>query len=232
MSLLIAELLDLKQTEHALLFEGCKYPWEVLPKIAPYLEQRLKPKLPGRISPHAVIEGAVFIDEGTVVEPHAYIQGPVWIGRNCLVRQGAYVRGNVIAGDRCVLGNSCEFKNCLLFNEVQAPHFAYVGDSILGHRAHLGSGVTLSNLKITPGNVMVNRGGEKIDTGLRKFGAVLGDHAEAGCHCVLNPGSVLGRRAMLYAGISWRGVCPPETIVKLRQQHEMIARRHRAGVTC
>jgi NDP-sugar pyrophosphorylase family protein len=152
------------------------------------------------------------------------IKGPVWIGRDCEVRQGAYLRGGVIAGDGCVLGNSCEFKNCLLFNEAKIPHFAYVGDSILGYHAHLGAGVVLSNLKITEGNVELMISGNRIDTGLRKFGAIFGDYAEAGSNCVLNPGSVLGRRAQLYPGVSWRGVCASNTIVKLQQQHNLAVR--------
>ncbi len=224
MSMQVSDLLDLKQTDHAQIFEGCGYAWEAIPHIAAYLESHGQRGVYGRISPGAIIEGTVYIGEGTVVEPHTYIKGPTWIGRNCEIRQGAYLRGNVIAGDRCVLGNSSEFKNCLLFNEAAAPHFAYVGDSILGHGAHLGSGVTLSNLKITGGNVDLMVSGNRIDTGLRKFGAILGDFAEAGCHCMLNPGSVIGRHSMLYPGVLWRGVCPPNTIVKLVQQQTLVAR--------
>ncbi|MBI4024914.1 MAG: UDP-N-acetylglucosamine diphosphorylase [Verrucomicrobia bacterium] len=224
MSLFVSELLDLSQTDHAGLFEGCVYPWEALPKIGVYLEQHLKHENFGKISPRTVIEGSVFVDIGTVIEPHVHIRGPVWIGKNCEIRHGAYLRGNVIVGDGCVLGNSCEFKNCVLFNEAKVPHFAYVGDSVLGYHSHLGSGVTLSNVKITQGSIEIMFSGAKINTGLRKFGAILGDHAEAGCHCVLNPGSVLGRRAMLYPGVSWRGVCPPNTIVKLQQQQSIVGR--------
>lgn len=223
MSLLVEDLLDLKQTDHALLFQNCKYPWEALSKIGPYLAEHLRPGHFGKIHPSAVLEGIVFIGEGTVIEPNVYIKGPVWIGKNCQLRQGAYLRGNVITGDGCVLGNSCEFKNSILFHEAQVPHFAYVGDSILGHHAHLGSGVTLSNLKITPGNVEVVVQGDRLDSGLRKFGAILGDHSEAGCHCVLNPGSVLGRGSRLYPGVSWRGVCAPNMMVKLKQEHLLVS---------
>jgi len=226
MSLLVSDLLDLSQTDHPSIFKGCKHPWEALPGIGGYLQKHLKPNILGKVSPHTVVEGAVFIDEGTVVEPHVYIQGPAWIGKDCQVRHGAYLRGNVIAGNRCVLGNSCEFKNCILFNEARAPHFAYVGDSILGYQSHLGAGVTLSNLKVTEGNVEIVMDGKKMDTGLQKFGAVLGDHAEAGCHCVLNPGSILGRHAILYPGVSWRGFCPADTMVKLNQERTQVARRH------
>jgi UDP-N-acetylglucosamine diphosphorylase / glucose-1-phosphate thymidylyltransferase / UDP-N-acetylgalactosamine diphosphorylase / glucosamine-1-phosphate N-acetyltransferase / galactosamine-1-phosphate N-acetyltransferase len=218
MSLLISDLLDLSQTDHSRIFNELQYCWEVLPHISGYLQKNLKPKILGKVSPHAVIEGDVFIDEGTVVEPHAYIKGPAWIGKNCEVRQSAYIRGNVIAGDHCVLGNSCEFKNCFLFNHVQVPHFSYVGDSVLGYRSHLGSGVTLSNLKLTPGHVSVLFGGKRIDTGLRKFGAVIGDYAEAGCHSMLNPGSIIGRHSLLYPGTIWRGVSPPDSLVKFKHE--------------
>jgi NDP-sugar pyrophosphorylase family protein len=224
MNLATSELLNLKETEHAALFEGCRYAWEAIAKIKGYLEKSLKPAIRGKISPQVVIEGPVFIGEGTTVDPNVYIQGPAWIGRDCRVRQGAYLRGLVIAGDRCVLGNSCEFKNCLLFNDVRVPHFAYVGDSILGHHAHLGAGVTLSNVKITAGNVEVTIDGNKVDTGLRKFGAVIGDNSEVGCHCILNPGSVLGRQTVMYPGVSWRGICPANHIVKLRQEQVVVAR--------
>jgi UDP-N-acetylglucosamine diphosphorylase / glucose-1-phosphate thymidylyltransferase / UDP-N-acetylgalactosamine diphosphorylase / glucosamine-1-phosphate N-acetyltransferase / galactosamine-1-phosphate N-acetyltransferase len=222
MNLLIPDLLDLKQTEHALLFRDCKYPWEVLPKIGKYLEKHLKHRTFGTISPSAVIEGPVFIGGGAIIGPNVYIKGPAWIGKDCEVRQGAFLRGNVIIGDRCIVGNSCEFKNAVLFNEVQVPHFAYVGDSILGFRSHLASGVTLSNLKVTKGNIVLLHEGKKIDTKLRKFGAIIGDYAEAGCHSVLNPGSIIGRNSTLYAGVSWRGICPPNKIVKLKQDLSVV----------
>ena len=224
LSLAVSELLDLQQTEHAAIFDGCQYPWQALSKIEEYLGNYVKHENHGRIFPGVVLEGKVFIGEGTVIEPNVYIKGPSWIGKNCEVRQGAYLRGNVMAGDHCILGNSSEFKNCILFNEAKAPHFSYVGDSILGHGAHLGAGVVLSNLKITAGNVDLIVDGNKIDTGLRKFGSVLGDFAEAGSNCILNPGSVLGRKAILYPGISWRGICAPNTIVKLQQQHTLVVR--------
>ncbi len=225
MSLLVQDLFDLKQTEHSLLFKDCRYPWEILPKIKNYLEKYLQPKILGKVSPQAVIEGAVFIGEETVVEPHAYIKGPAWIGKGSQIRQGAYLRGNVIVGNQCVLGNSCEFKNSLFFNEAKAPHFDYVGDSILGYHTHLGAGVTLSNLKVTPGNIVITVKGKKIDTGLRKLGAILGNYVEIGCHAVLNPGSIIGQNSTLYPGISWRGTCPPNSIVKLKQAHTTIKKK-------
>jgi NDP-sugar pyrophosphorylase family protein len=225
MSLEIKDLLDLGQTSHSKLFQNHQYPWEVLSEIGKYLKEVVKPQILGSVSPQAVIEGDVFIDKGTIVEPFAYIKGPAWIGKNCQIRKGAYIRGNVISGDDCVLGNSCEFKNCVIFNNVQVPHFSYVGDSILGYKSHLASGVTLSNLKVTSGNIQLVLATQKIDTGLRKFGAIIGDFAEVGCHCVLNPGSIIGRHCILYPGVTWRGICPEETMVKLRQEHELTIRR-------
>ena len=138
----------------------------------------------------------MFIGEGTIIEHGAMIKGPAWIGANCHVRNGCYVRENVIVGDDAVLGNSCEFKNCLLFDGVQVPHFNYVGDSILGYKSHLGAGAILSNVKLDHGEIVIETDGGKVNSGLRKFGAILGDHAEIGCNAVLNPGSIIG-------GVRW-----------------------------
>src|SRR5207249_1465157 len=140
------------------------------------------------------------LGKGTVIEEGATIKGPAIIGRDCEIRANAYIRGNVIVGDGCVLGNASEFKNCVLFDGCQVPHFSYVGDSILGHKAHLGAGVILSNVKSIKGNVTV----DGKDTGLRKFGAVIGDGADIGFNCVLNPGSNIGRNSILYPNILWR----------------------------
>ena len=164
--------------------------------------------------------------EGTIIEHGAMIKGPAWIGANCHVRNGCYVRENVIVGDGAVLGNSCEFKNCLLFDGAQVPHFNYVGDSILGYKSHLGAGVILSNVKLDHGEITVEGAdGERVNSGLRKFGAILGDHAEVGCNAVLNPGSIIGRRSVVYPGAQWRGVLPANSIAKFRQSFSVLARR-------
>jgi NDP-sugar pyrophosphorylase family protein len=197
------DLLDLAQFQFPELFDGCAHAWDALPKIAKFVKDGKR------------------IGKGTVIEEGAMIKGPVIIGRDCEIRANAYVRDNVIIGDNCVVGNASEFKNCVLFNGCQVPHFNYVGDSILGYKAHLGAGVILSNLKSVRGNVQV----DGKDTGLRKFGAIIGDHAEIGCNCVLNPGSVIGRQSILYPSLSWRGVCPPDSIVKFRQEQQVIARK-------
>ena len=155
------------------------------------------------------------------------IQGPAIIGRNCQIRHNAYIRADVIVGDDCVIGNSTEIKNSLLFNNAVAPHFNYVGDSILGFKAHLGAGVVLSNFKLMPENITVEMDGQPFDTGLRKFGALLGDGAEVGCNAVLNPGSIIGRCAVIYPGVNWRGILPANMIAKNKAEIEVVVRRPR-----
>jgi NDP-sugar pyrophosphorylase family protein len=209
-----ADFLDLAQTEHAPLFEGVTHAWEVLPRLASYLEKAIKPENRGRMIGSPTIGERVFIGEGTVIEPGAYIKGPAWIGAGCEIRQGAYIRENVIIGAGSVIGNSSEIKNSVLFAKCQVPHFNYVGDSILGTRVHLAAGVIVSNLKLNGTTIEVRAGGEVINTGLRKFGALIGDGAEVGCHAVLNPGSVLGRRALVYPGVCWRGLLKAGHIAK------------------
>ena len=222
-----ADLFDLAQTEHAAVFEGCEHAWEALTKIKVHLAGHLKPALHNRCDGDAFIGKDVCIGEGTVVEDGAMIKGPAIIGRNCQIRHNAYLREDVLIGDGCVIGNSCELKNALLFNGCQVPHFNYVGDSILGHRAHLGAGVVLSNFKSFPGNVTIEFDGRRIDTGLRKFGALLGDGADVGCNAVLNPGSIIGRGAVIYPGVNWRGILPANMIAKNKATIEVVVRRPR-----
>jgi NDP-sugar pyrophosphorylase family protein len=247
-----ADLFDLTQTEHAAIFDGCEFAWEALKKIEPYLAKVTKQNPPKRF-PGASIGDRVIIGEGTFVEPGAMIKGPAIIGKNCQIRHNAYLRENVLIGDNCVVGNASELKNALLFNGAQVPHYNYVGDSILGHKAHLGAGVKISNVKLLPGNVIVQSLKSKVqspeskdaasddarlepldighwtnfDTGLRKFGALLGDGAEAGCNAVLNPGSILGRGAMVYPNVFWRGVLPANMIAKNKAEIEVVVKRPR-----
>ncbi len=220
-----ADLFDLTQTEHAALFAGCAYAWEALSRIGDYTRAHLRPGLHNRCDGIAWIAEDVFIGEGTEVEDGAMIKGPAIIGRNCSIRHNAYLRGNVLVGDGCVVGNSCELKNAVLFNNAQVPHFSYVGDSILGHRAHLGAGVKISNFKLDGSAVAVEFEGRRHDTGLRKFGALLGDRTDVGCNAVLNPGSVVGRGSVIYPNTNWRGVLPPGHIAKNRATVEIAARR-------
>jgi NDP-sugar pyrophosphorylase family protein len=218
------DYLDLKQFAFPELFDGVENVWDALKKLPAFLKQRLKPARLGTTLGTPYIAEDVFVGKGTVIENGATIKGPAIIGENCQVRSSAYIRGDVIVGNDCVLGNACEFKNAILFNGAQVPHFSYVGDSILGFKAHLGAGAILSNVKSIKGNVTVKYGHD-IDTGLRKFGAIVGDGCDIGCNCVLNPGSIIGRHSVLYPNVLWRGVCPADSIVKLRQQHEIIVRR-------
>ncbi len=220
-----ADLFELSQTEHASIFDGCEYAWEALKKISAYLKEHLRPALRNRCQGVAYIGEQVFIGEGTVVEDGVMIKGPAIIGRNCEIGHNAYLREHVIVGDNCVVGNSSELKNAFLFNYSKVPHFNYVGDSILGFKAHLGAGVKVSNLKIVPGNVLVELDGKSFDTGLRKFGALLGDNTEIGCNAVLNPGSVIGRGSVIYPNVNWRGVLPPNSIVKNKAAQEVVARK-------
>lgn len=215
----------MEQTEHQGIFDNIEHVWEALPKIATYLKFRLKPEVLGVLIGRPFISTSTFIGKNTLVENGAMIKGPAWIGANCVIRSGCYIRENVIVGDGCVLGNSSEFKNCIIFNGAEIPHFNYVGDSILGARAHLGAGVILSNVRLDRKEVTVSSGGKFLSTGLRKFGAIIGDHAEVGCNSVLSPGALVGRNSLIYPGVQWRGVLPSRSIAKLRQDLVVIPRK-------
>jgi NDP-sugar pyrophosphorylase family protein len=206
-------------------FRADAAPWDWLREIAPALAARafaepLSPRPPG-----VHVSGPVFLDP-TVRLPHtATIIGPAWIGPETEIRPGAFIRGHVIVGARCVLGNACEFKNCLLLDGVQVPHFSYVGDSVLGNGAHLGAGAVLSNLRLDQQPVSLRLPGGTVDTGLKKFGALLGDGAEVGCNAVLNPGTILGKRALVMPAVSFGGFLPANTIAKARQTVALLPRR-------
>ena len=219
------DFFDLQHTEHRVIFENVEFVWQALSKIAPYLQFRLKPEILGKTIGKPFISNAVFIGKGTFIEQGAMIKGPAWIGENCELRNGCYIRENVIMGNGVVAGNSCEFKNCLIFDEAQIPHYNYVGDSILGYKAHLGAGVILSNVKLDKTNVTIPGPDGAFSTGLRKFGAVVGDHAEVGCNSVLSPGSLIGKNSVLYPGSQWRGFLPANRVAKVRQEFSLIERR-------
>jgi NDP-sugar pyrophosphorylase family protein len=218
------KFLDLSHCEHAeFLFVDGESVWSAIPRIAAYLDAKEGYSHDGDVSDRAHIGERVHIGEGTTVEPGAFIEGPTWIGKNCVVRAGAYIRGNVIAGDNCTLGNSSEFKNCLLFDKVETPHFNYVGDSILGYKAHLGAGVILSNVRLDRQQVLVRDiDGEKHATDLRKFGAIIGDRTEVGCNSVISPGSLLGRDCIVHPCTHWSGQLADRRLVKNRQTLEVV----------
>ena len=220
-----AEFVSFEHTAHAKLFEHQRFIWDALNQIASYLQFRLKPAVLGQLMGKPFISNAVFIGAGTIVEQGAVLKGPAWIGEKCHIRSGCYVRENVIAGDGVVLGNSCEFKNCIICDEAQVPHFNYVGDSILGYRAHLGAGVILSNVKLDHREIAVAAADGMIPTGLTKFGAIIGDRTEIGCNAVINPGSVIGRDCIIYPQANFRGVLPRASIVKVRQNLQTFTRR-------
>lgn len=221
-----SDLFDLSRTEHVVLFDGCEFAWGALKKLKGYIDARIKPGVNVTYNANRVTIGPmVFIGEGTVIEDGVMIKGPAIIGRNCEIRHGAYIREHVIVGDDSIIGNSCELKHSLLFNHCAVPHFSYVGDSIFGYKAHLGAGVKISNVKLMPGNVTVTSNGKTMDTGLRKFGALLGDNTDIGCNSVLNPGSIIGRNSVVYPCTNWRGVLASDHIAKNKAAQEIIERR-------
>ena len=207
----IDELLDLSHTIAAPLFEGRTYPWEVLGDIKAFI-LALGPTLP-KDEYDEVSEG-VWIARDAAVFPSAHIGAPCIIDHGAEVRHCAFIRGSAIVGKNCVVGNSVELKNALLFDSVQTPHYNYVGDSVLGYKSHMGAGSITSNVKSDKTLVVVKNGGERMETGLKKFGAILGDFVEVGCNSVLNPGCVIGRRSSVYPTSSVRGVVPQDSIFK------------------
>jgi len=200
-------------------------PWEWLKQIAPALSQCGAAKPAFSPPPGVIVEGPAWIDPSVRFVGNATLIGPLWIGAKTEVRPGAYLRGNVIVGEGAVLGNSCEFKNCLLLDRVQVPHFSYVGDSILGNGAHLGAGVICSNLRLDQKPISVYADKTQHHTGLRKLGAILGDHAEVGCNAVLQPGVLLGKRALVMPLTAFTGYLPPAQIAYHRHKIVTLPRR-------
>lgn len=200
-------------------------PWEWVKAIAGALASVDDPTYPGTVPPGFEIRGKVWIDPSVVLPSYGTILGPAWIGAGVKLLPGCYLRGNVIIGAGSSAGHDCEIKNSMLLEKVQAPHRPYIGDSVLGNGAHLGAGVVLSNLRLDRRNVTIRvPGGKSVDTGMRKFGAVLGDGAEVGCNAVLNPGTLLGPRAVIGPGAVFGGVLPADTFVVVRQNITTSAR--------
>ena len=191
------------------LFNESVYPWDMLGKIKGLCEKLLEEGIEG----FSEIETGILVGRDVKIAPTATIIPPAILGHGTEVRPGAFLRGNVITGENCVLGNSSEFKNCILLDKVQAPHYNYVGDSVLGNKAHMGAGSICSNLK-SDGKAVVIHGDEDIETGIRKIGGILADGADIGCQCVINPGTVIGKRTSVYPLTALRGVIPADCIVK------------------
>ena len=207
----ISDLYDLTETIAAKLFDGKTYPWEVLPEIGNFILEIGK-TLPEEEFEHPSEQ--IWIHRSVTVAKTATLTGPLIIDADTEVRPGAFIRGTAIVGKNCVVGNSTELKNVILFNTVQVPHYNYVGDSILGTHSHMGAGSITSNVKSDKTLVVVKDGENQIHTGLKKFGAMIGDYVEVGCNSVLNPGTVIGKNTNIYPLSSVRGVIPKNSIFK------------------
>ena len=216
----IINLYNLDETIAKELLESVTYPWEALPKIEEFI---IKLGNTLDLSKYDKIEDNIWIAKTAKVAPTAYIKGPAIIGENAEIRHCAFIRGKAIVGEGAVVGNSTELKNVILFNKVQVPHYNYVGDSILGYKSHMGAGSITSNVKSDKKLVIVKNGNEQIETGLKKFGAMLGDEVEVGCGSILNPGSVIGKNSNIYPLSSVRGVIPEKSIYK--NQNEIVEKR-------
>ncbi|MDD5952826.1 MAG: UDP-N-acetylglucosamine pyrophosphorylase [Oscillospiraceae bacterium] len=209
--LTIENLLDLEHTIAASYFAKLTYPWEALPEISRWILELGQTLFPEEYEQR---EKDVWIARSAKVYPSAYVAGPAIIGPNTEVRHCAFIRGNALVGANCVVGNSVELKNVVLFDNVQVPHYNYVGDSILGYKAHMGAGSITSNVKSDKTLVTLRAHGKTIETGLKKFGAILGDGVEIGCNTVLNPGSIVGRGASVYPVSMVRGYVMAHSIYK------------------
>ncbi|MDR2539913.1 MAG: LpxA family transferase [Chlamydiales bacterium] len=209
-------LFCLDSCKHRELFNDLKYPWEALEQLSAYL---LKQKL-GKIEID-IVSGVLLVDSdkisigsGTIIEPGAYIQGPCVIGRGCQIRQGAYIRGNVLIADQCVIGHGSEIKRSIFFNKAAAPHFNYVGDSILGGNVNLGAGVKCANYRLDHQCISVYWGSQKIKTRLQKLGVCIGDNSQIGCNTVINPGTCIGKDVICYPNMTLQGYIPKKSLVK------------------
>ena len=211
----VKEMYTLEETIAKDIFDGVTYPWEVLPKISEFI-LKLGETLPEE--EYDKVGDDVWIARSANVFSSAYIKGPAIIGKNAEIRQCAFIRGNAIVGEGAVVGNSTELKNVILFNKVQVPHYNYVGDSILGYKSHMGAGSITSNVKSDKTLVVVKTPEGNIETGLKKFGAMLGDEVEVGCGTILNPGSVVGSHTNIYPLSSVRGFVPSGSIIKSREK--------------
>ena len=221
MNITINNLYNLDETIARDIFEGATYPWEVLPKIKDFILE-LGKKLDKE--EYEEVSENVWIARSATVAPTAFIAGPTIIGKNAEVRHCAFIRGCAIVGENSVVGNSTELKNVILFNNVQVPHYNYVGDSILGYKSHMGAGAITSNVKSDKKLVVVKNGDDFIETGLKKFGAMIGDNVEVGCGSILNPGTVVGCNTNIYPLSSVRGTIPKEN--KNKKQGEVVAKNY------
>ena len=217
----IDELFDLNQTIAKDLFAGCTYPWEALPLIGDFIIELGKML---NKDEYELIGENIWAAKSAKIAKSASITGPVIIDKNAEIRQCAFIRGKAVIGENAVVGNSTELKNVVLIGSVQVPHYNYVGDSVLGFRSHMGAGSITSNVKSDKSLVALKKGDERLETGLKKFGAILGDFVEVGCGTVLNPGTVIGKNTNIYPLSSVRGVIEPDSIYK--SSGETVKKRH------
>lgn len=217
----VEDYFDLSGFEYAGVFDGVEFVWDALKGLKAYIDERLERRIKGTVMEGAYVSSDVFLEEGAFVEYGAMIKGPAIIGRNTVVRHGAYIREYCLIGAGCVVGHASELKGAIMLDGSQAPHFAYVGDSILGRGVNLGAGTKISNVKNDRSEITVVFNGVKYPTGLKKFGAIIGDNVQIGCNSVTNPGTLVGPGTMVYPNTLLRGVYPPGAIVKLRQRHEI-----------
>ncbi len=207
---------DVSTFEHKALFDGSEYVYDFLKQLPEYIQENLLPEIRGTVMEGAFVGDNVFLGEGSVVQPGAWVHGPAIIGKNCEIRHGAYVGANTLMGDNVVVGHASEVSNSVFLNHSRAPHFAFVGHSILGNHVNLGAGTKISNFKITRNEIQI----AGVGTGLMKIGAIIGDNSSLGCNTVIQPATFIGKDVYGYPLSLLRGFIPSETIVKLRQTQE------------
>ena len=207
----IENILDLSKTDYSFMFNNLTYPFELLPLIKELFNKVARSL---DMTEYNRIKDGVYVHKSVTVLKSVYLGRNIIIGKGVDLRNSAFLRDNVIIGDNCVVGNSCELKNVLMFNESQAPHFNYLGDCILGYKAHLGAGVIMSNLKLDKSEIVVHCDDEELKTGLRKFSGIVGDYAQIGCNSVVNPGSIIGRNSMIYPLSNVHGTVPENSVYK------------------
>lgn len=210
------QLFDLSSSAHGALFEGVQEPWEIIPRLKKYIESVIRVGNHGRVIGNAYIGEQVEIGEGTVIEHGACITGPTIIGKNCVIRAGAYIRPYSLIEDRCVVGHASEVKQSWLMAGAHVAHFNYVGDSVIGKNVNLAAGALCANMRLDPHTVSIKHNGERIDTGLKKFGAFVGDNSKIGCNVVLNPGTLIGKNSKIYPALSVNGLHPAGSKISVK----------------
>lgn len=220
----VEDYFNISNFEYNEIFDRVEFVWDTLKILKEYIDDKVKAGtyIKGRVMDGAYVSSDnVIVEEGAFVEYGAMVKGPAIIGRNAVIRHGAYIREYCIVGEECVVGHASELKGSIMLSGSQAPHFSYVGDTILGNHVNLGAGTKISNLKNDRSEITVDSNGVKYNTGLKKFGAIVGDYVQTGCNCVVNPGTLIGPGSMVYPNIFLRGVHPSNIIIKLRQTHEI-----------